>query len=85
MVVARRISLAVTLAFALAVGHGTAWAQTKRAMIRTRLYFPETPQSWTTAKAAKPGAKAEKKTTSPKRTVNRAAQPKKAQQPIKEI
>jgi hypothetical protein len=73
-------------------GLAPAWAQAKRAMIRTRLYFPTQPsgwaqpQEWTTAKAAKPGAGVEKKTAQQKRVVKQAAQSKKSEQaPIKEI
>jgi hypothetical protein len=66
-------------------GLAPAWAQTKHAMIRTRLYFPTQVQGWAKTEVSTSNAKAEKVSARPKR-VQRAGQPAKAKQvPIKEI
>ncbi len=62
-------------------GLAPAWAQSKRAMIRTRLYFPTEPQGWAKTAASKSTA-----TTSAAPPVQRAQKPvsrKKA--PVKEV
>jgi hypothetical protein len=58
-------------------GLAPAWARTKRAMIRTRLYFPTQPQGWTKTKTEKTGAAVNqgstraKPATRPKKTQSR--------------
>jgi len=67
-------------------GLAPTWAQAKRAMIRTRLYFPTQPdgwaqpQGWTKTEADKSGAKTREKRVEPKKAVQ-AKRPV----PIKEI
>jgi hypothetical protein len=62
-------------------GLAPAWAQTKHAMIRTRLYFPTQPQGWTRTEAAR--STAQVAAPNPVRRVKKSAQTH--QVPIKEI
>jgi hypothetical protein len=60
-------------------GLAPAWAQTKHAMIRTRLYFPTQVQGWAKTEVSKSKAKAEKVSAGSKR-VRQAGQAAKAKQ-----